>query len=204
MFLSPLIGLLLSLRHFSTSTNLPAIPAFCLIVFLFEKIVNEVPRSLRYEKNDRPSTIKDIITIKAIFERWPRKTWFSPKERVLFQAHRLRSAVARSNDKMIVVASQKELRDAVQNEPSKVSALIAVEGLTSLEGDIANVDRFYNEGIRILYVLLGPLSSSFRTSRWQSSFSHRTDQVLFEISQRPYAFSWHGGMCMTISDLFCR
>lgn len=100
--------------------------------------------------NQRPSTFSDAVTMKAIIENWPRRTWFSPKERVLFQAQRLKDAAARSNQSLVVVKTRKDITDDVESSVNKVYGLLAVEGLPSLEFDITNVDVFYNAGIRIL------------------------------------------------------
>lgn len=93
-----------------------------------------------------------MLTTKAVFERWPRNTLTNPKARVLFQVQRLRYAVAQSNGSLSLIETQDDLRSAISAIPPVVSAILAVEGLTSLESDIANVDKFYENGIRILYV----------------------------------------------------
>lgn len=82
----------------------------------------------------------------SAFQRWPFRTWFSPKNRVLFQARRLHTLATRSNGSLKVVLTGRDLSPS----PSEVAAVLAVEGLSSLNREIATVDEFFGEGIRIL------------------------------------------------------
>lgn len=88
--------------------------------------------------------------MKAIFERWPIKTFVSPRARVHFQVQRLRKAVTQSHGGLSLIKTRGDLRPTIDALPPAVGAILAVEGLTSLEKDIANVDKFYDDGIRIL------------------------------------------------------
>ena len=49
-------------------------------------VVTQSPRGLNIERND--DSTDDIILL-GIAQRWPVKTWFSLKERALYQAERL-------------------------------------------------------------------------------------------------------------------
>lgn len=163
------------------------------------QIVNEVPRSFNLQNNSRPAWWNDILTTKAVFERWPRETLVNPKARVLFQVQRLRHAVAQSNGSLSLIETQDDLRSAINAIPPVVSAILAVEGLTSLENDITNVDRFYNNGIRILYVAIFKQAISFYTLSppihrfLQTDFEIRNDDDTMFPRQRSDSLSRHRG-----------
>lgn len=105
--------------------------------------------------NPAPSIWRDSITLKAVLERWPVRSWFSPKHRVLFAAKRLHDA-AHIDPQLSIVKKKQDLPTHAAGldhaERDRVHGIIAVEGLSSLDNDISNVDRFYEAGVRIMYV----------------------------------------------------
>lgn len=112
--------------------------------------VTKTPRGLNYDSNTGDS---DNITLLAVLERWPIKTWTSRTQRALYQARRLHDAARRSAGKLTVVTSASEL-DAFLKKPNAgtgaLGGILAIEGLHALDGLLANVDTLYAAGYRIM------------------------------------------------------
>ncbi len=113
-------------------------------------VVSKTPRGLNIEKNT-PDT--DNITLLAIAQRWPVKTWTSLKERALYQAERLKAFAAQSDGKLTMIYSRGDLERFLvrrRSEPGIVAGLLALEGAQVLEGDPANVDVLFDAGYRMM------------------------------------------------------
>ena len=113
-------------------------------------IVTKVPRGLNIETNDDKS---DSITLLAIAERWPLSTWTSLAERALYQASRLNDAAARSQGNFVLIATANDLSEYLKRRASDsgiTAGFLGVEGAHALEGDLNNIDRFFDHGIRMM------------------------------------------------------
>lgn len=111
--------------------------------------VTKTPRGLNYLSNGADS---DNITLLAMAERWPRRTWTSLLQRALYQAEKLQRAAADSQGRLVLVRSRADLTafiEAWRRDPQRVAAVLATEGLHPLEGRLENVDRLYDAGFRI-------------------------------------------------------
>lgn len=111
--------------------------------------VTKTPRGLNYERN---SAETDNITLLAMAQRWPRATWSSLLQRALYQAHKLDQASANSGGRLVLIKSRSDLASFIsawQQDPQRVAALLATEGLQPLEGKLENVERLYDAGFRI-------------------------------------------------------
>lgn len=112
--------------------------------------VTQSPRGLNLERNDDST---DDIFLLAIAQRWPLKTWFSVKQRALYQAHRLADAAFRSNGAFTLIRSKRDLAiflERRKREPGIIAGLLATEGAHPLEGDPANVDELFDAGYRMM------------------------------------------------------
>lgn len=107
--------------------------------------VTKTPKNLNYDANTGDT---DNITLLTIAQRWPVKTWSSLAERALHIAARAKSAAARSGGAIVLVRDKEEL--ASQLNETALGVILATEGAHPLEGDIANLDRLYDAGYRIL------------------------------------------------------
>lgn len=111
--------------------------------------VTKTPKDQNYDANSGDS---DNITPLVIAQLQPVRTWGSLLERSLWHAEKLHRAVAASQDRLRAVASPADL-DALlatrRRKPYPVGALLSIEGLQNLEGDIANLDRLYAAGFRM-------------------------------------------------------
>jgi microsomal dipeptidase-like Zn-dependent dipeptidase len=113
-------------------------------------VVTKSPHGLNIERNDAGS---DDILLLALAQRWPWRTWFSLKERALYQADRLRAMAAAADGKFVIIRTRRDLRiflDRRKLEPGIVAGLLSIEGAHVLEGDPANVDAMFDAGFRMM------------------------------------------------------
>ncbi|QLC73989.1 dipeptidase [Pseudomonas sp. LPB0260] len=111
--------------------------------------VTKTPRGLNYERNGADS---DNITLLAMAQRWPRATWNSLLQRALYQAGKLEAAAANSAGRLVLIRTRGDLArfvEAWRQDPQRVGALLATEGLHPLEERLENLDRLYDAGFRI-------------------------------------------------------
>lgn len=100
-----------------------------------------------------PARRADLVTPLVALQRWPAGTWVSPRERALHQARRLRRAAARSAGRLVVVTTAGELGAvlAARRAGRKVTgAVLALEGLHALEGELASLDLLHAAGFRMM------------------------------------------------------
>lgn len=111
--------------------------------------VTKTPRGINYERNSGDS---DNITLLAMAQRWPKETWSSLLQRALYQAHKLNTASANSDGRLVLIKTRNDLGrfiSAWQKDPQRVAAILATEGLQPIEGKLENVDALYHAGFRI-------------------------------------------------------
>lgn len=107
--------------------------------------VTKTPKNLNYAENDADT---DNITPLVIAQRWPVKTWGSLAERALHHAALAENAAERSKGRLAVVRTRSELEAAL--DQGAIAIVLAAEGAHPLEGDLANLDRLYDAGFRML------------------------------------------------------
>ena len=113
-------------------------------------VVTQSPRGLNIERNDDST---DDIFLLAIAQRWPFRTWFSVKERALYQADRLSDMALRLDGKFVLIRTKRDLRiflERRKQEPGIVAGLLSLEGAHALEGEPANVDHLFDAGYRMM------------------------------------------------------
>jgi len=101
---------------------------------------------------DRTADGMDRITLLAVGQLWPIRTWFSLTERALYMSDRLHRAAERSDGQFTVITTRSELDALVaakQAGEKVVGGLLSIEGGHALEGDLANLDRLEDAGYRI-------------------------------------------------------
>ena len=106
------------------------------------------PANLNYSSNKSGS---DDITLLAVVSMWPPRTWFSLYERAVYQLDKLH-AVAQDSE-LVVIKSKQDLENLIENrskgEPV-IGGLYLIEGAHPLEGNIGNLDRLFEQGLRIV------------------------------------------------------
>ncbi|WP_461428183.1 dipeptidase [Gymnodinialimonas sp.] len=112
--------------------------------------VTKSPAGQNYHQNDPDA--RDNITLLAMGQMWPPRTWNSLVERALYQAERLHG-FAETSDGLRVITSEVEL-DALLEARAQgvqvVGGLLGIEGAHALEGDMANLDRLEQAGYRLV------------------------------------------------------
>jgi microsomal dipeptidase-like Zn-dependent dipeptidase len=112
--------------------------------------VTKSPWGQNYAQNAGSS---DRITLLVMGQRWPLRTWFSLKERALYQAERLHRAADASGGKLTIIRTGLDLTRYLQRRaasPDRVAGLLAIEGLHAMEGRLENLDALYEAGYRMM------------------------------------------------------
>lgn len=107
--------------------------------------VTKAPKGQNYERNSADS---DQLTLLAIAQRWPVKTWNSLYERAAYQAARLHNIEAHADGDFQIIRTQADLHKAMTS--NALAAILGMEGAHPLEGDLGNVDRLFDVGYRVM------------------------------------------------------
>lgn len=113
-------------------------------------VVTKTPRDMNYDANTGAT---DNITLLALVQRWPWAALTSLRARAIHQADRLHDAVARSDGALVLVTDTTSLQRLVAERVKDTrvhGALLAVEGLHALDGQLASVDTLYAHGFRMM------------------------------------------------------
>jgi len=120
------------------------------VALQFFTVVTKSPRSQNIESNDGKS---DNITALAVLQRWPAGTWRSLKNRALYQSEKLHNFAAKSNGKLVIIKTSKDLEKYLEmkkSNPAITAGILGLEGAHALEGDLANLDVLYDAGFRMI------------------------------------------------------
>lgn len=150
--------------------------------------VTKSPAGQNYDANSAEAF--DNITLLAIGQLWPLRTWDSLMERAVYQAEGLHQFEEASDGHLKVVKTRADL-DAVlearaAGEPV-VGGILGIEGAHALEGDLANLDVLITAGHRV-FGLQHFFDNELGGSLHGQANSGLTDfgrQVVTELSQRP-------------------
>ncbi|MCP5038822.1 MAG: peptidase M19 [Rhodobacteraceae bacterium] len=113
--------------------------------------VTKSPAGLNYERNSADA--RDNITLLAFGQLWPMKTWQSIFERAVYQAEKLHGFEAARPDMLRVIRTRADLEavlEARADGQNLVGGILGTEGAHPLEGDIANLDRLWDAGYRLI------------------------------------------------------
>lgn len=111
--------------------------------------VTKTPKGQNYDANSGDT---DNITLLTVAQLQPPRTWTSLLERSLWHAEKLHRAVAASHDKLIDITHPADidtLLAARRGNRFKTGAMLSIEGLQDLEGDIRNLSRLHEAGFRM-------------------------------------------------------
>lgn len=128
--------------------DLPRLEAGNVALQVFSS-VTKTPKGQNYDSNGADS---DNITLLAVAQLQPPRTWRSLLQRSLWHAEKLRRAEAGSEGRLRIVRSGIDVRRLLADRAAgrKVTgALLSIEGLQNLEGDLANLDRLHAAGFRM-------------------------------------------------------
>lgn len=106
--------------------------------------VTKSPRGLNFAENSADAP--DDITMVAVAQLWPIRTWQSIYERAAYQAQRLTKYESKAENNLIIARTASDL-----NQPDgTIVGLLLTEGAHPLEGQIENVQRLFDEGYRAM------------------------------------------------------
>lgn len=113
--------------------------------------VTKSPSGLNYEHNSAEAG--DDITLLVMGQLRPPKTWFDLTERALDQAARLAATAEAAPDQLRILRTRGDLAQLLADRAAGarvVGGLIGAEGGHALQGDLANLDRLYDAGFRLM------------------------------------------------------
>lgn len=114
-------------------------------------IVTKSPAGQNFEKNSGDGF--DMITALSIGQgQWP-STWFSLMNRAVYQCRKLHRFAKKSDTKVIVVKNKADFQELLSDRNSgkkTLGGMLGVEGGHCLQGEISNLEKLYNEGVRML------------------------------------------------------
>jgi len=102
---------------------------------------------------DETSPDSDAITTLIVAQDWPDKTRTSLLERALYQASRLHELAEQSEGRLRVLKTKADLdqyREVRKQDVAAVAGILGVEGAHVLEGDLGNLEKLYDAGVRIV------------------------------------------------------
>lgn len=113
--------------------------------------VTKTPRGQNYDANGADS---DNITLLAFAQLQPLRTIFGDKvllNRSLYHVHKLDQAVRASRGALVPITSAGHVQALEEARVGRkvIGVLFSAEGLQSLHGDIANLDRLHAAGLRM-------------------------------------------------------
>ncbi len=113
-------------------------------------VCTKVPRGVNLDRNDDRT---DDVTLLALAQRWPPKTWRSLLARGLYQADRARDMADRSAGRLSLIRTQADLAAYMARrelDRATTAAFLTIEGAHALDGDPANVDALADAGFRMM------------------------------------------------------
>lgn len=113
-------------------------------------IFSKVPAGINIEKNDGNS---DQIALLSFAQLRPVSNWFSINARALNQCQTLHDFAKESNGQLRVITSRHELQQFIKDRktnPKLTSGMLGLEGAQPLEGNLNNLQEFYNIGVRYI------------------------------------------------------
>lgn len=113
--------------------------------------VTKSPAGQNYEEN--ATDARDNITLLAMGQLWPMRTWNSLLQRALYQADRLHGFAEASGGALRIVTTRAELDAALAARDTGedvTAAMLGIEGSHALEGDLANLDMLEAAGYRVI------------------------------------------------------
>ncbi|TNE41002.1 MAG: peptidase M19 [Alphaproteobacteria bacterium] len=111
--------------------------------------VTKSPKGQNYDSNTSDS---DNITLLAVAQMWPPRTWTSLTERALFQSEKLHRLATHYPDDITVIRTANDLAVALarrQDNPKLVAAVLAIEGSHALDQNLDNVRTLHEAGYRL-------------------------------------------------------
>ncbi|SDR17369.1 dipeptidase [Pseudovibrio sp. Tun.PSC04-5.I4] len=113
--------------------------------------VTKSPRGQNYKKNS--SEAFDNITLLGWLQSWQTNALNNLSDRALLQAQRLYELEKKHPNNVKVVHTRQELEDVLKDRAggsNKIAGVLGTEGGHALDGDLKNIDRLYDGGLRMM------------------------------------------------------
>jgi microsomal dipeptidase-like Zn-dependent dipeptidase len=113
--------------------------------------VTKSPAGQNYDSNTADT--RDNITLLAVGQLWPARTWGSLLERALYQAERLHTAAADSDGQLRILRSRSDIDTLLSDRAAGqtvVGGMLGLEGAHALEGDLNNLQTLQDHGYRVI------------------------------------------------------
>lgn len=107
------------------------------------------PSGQNYEENTGDS---DNITLLAVAQMWPVRTWTSIYERAAYQLEKLWAFAVDSEGALVVIQSAADMQAFVaghEQGDNAVAGIYLIEGAHPLEGELDSLDSLFDAGLRI-------------------------------------------------------
>jgi membrane dipeptidase len=120
------------------------------VAFQVFSVVTKTPKNINTDRNEDTT---DEIWMLAVAQRWTPGTWASLKARALYQAEKLAEIAEDSDGKLVFIRTRPEMERFLaerEKNKGKVGALLSLEGMHALEGNLDAVDELYAAGFRML------------------------------------------------------
>lgn len=128
--------------------DLPRLRAGNVALQVFSSVTS-VPRAHDYVSTAEGS---DAITVLALAQAQPPPTWVSRRARALHHAEKLERFAHRSRGRLRIVRTSQDLGLLIADRRAGqdvTGAMLSLEGLHALEGDLDNLQRLYDAGYRM-------------------------------------------------------
>lgn len=138
----------LSQRNMRGQVDLPRMRDANMALQVFG-LVTKVPAGLNFDRNSSDS---DVLPWVVAAQRWPVETWFGLKARALYEITKAEK-LAQENDDFTLIKSRSDLDQllaARARGEKQMGGLIAFEGIQPIEGEIGNLDLFFDRGVRMV------------------------------------------------------
>jgi len=113
-------------------------------------IVSKTPKNMNFNSNTGDS---DNITTLFIAQGRPITSWFNLTERALLQCQQLKHyAIDPSNHFRVITSAQSLSSYIIDRKSNKqlVAGFLGIEGMQVLRGQLSNVDKLYDAGVRMM------------------------------------------------------
>ncbi|MGI8555965.1 MAG: dipeptidase [Pyrinomonadaceae bacterium] len=112
-------------------------------------VVTKSPRGLNIENNTDKT---DNIFWLVLAQRQPLENLLSLTKRALYQAAKLHEYAAKSNGKLVVIETKRDLANFLERRKTEkiTGGFLGIEGAHALDGNLDNIDVLYNAGFRMM------------------------------------------------------
>eukprot|EP00294_Goniomonas_avonlea_P010849 CAMPEP_0114554166 /NCGR_PEP_ID=MMETSP0114-20121206/8063_1 /TAXON_ID=31324 /ORGANISM="Goniomonas sp, Strain m" /LENGTH=398 /DNA_ID=CAMNT_0001739191 /DNA_START=42 /DNA_END=1238 /DNA_ORIENTATION=+ len=118
----------------------------------------QIPVTFSFESNSN-STLHDVLNFVVPLSGWPLNSWFSLKQRALYQARKLADFSARSEGRLRIIKTKQDLEQYISDRSACsgksggcdfTAGLLGIEGAHALDGEVVNMNEMFDSGFRLV------------------------------------------------------